>query len=163
MKKHQITRVLLNAVGLALAAVLPGLVLPVLSMRSQPTALSRNFRPDPIKLEGTAGGNISLVSLAGVDAKCRGFASSQPNHVLELSANFPMLDILAYAGNVNDDLTMLVKGTGGLVICADDEHQRRNTHVFRRLHQGSYQVWVGSREQNKPIKYSLTLSESAQK
>jgi hypothetical protein len=158
MKKFLITKALVGLCGAVLATVLP-----VLSVRSQPIPLSRNFRPDPIKLEGTAGGNISLASLAGVDAKCRGFANSQPNHALELGANFPTLDILAYAGNVNDDLTMLIKGAGGLVICADDEHQRRNPQVFRRLPQGSYQIWIGSSEQNKSIKYSLSLSESAQK
>jgi hypothetical protein len=158
MKKFPITRVLINLVGLALVAVLPAI-----SVRSEPMPLSRNFRPDPIKLEGTAGGNVSLTALAGVDAKCRGFANTQPNHVLELGANFPALDILAYTGNVNDDLTMLIKGAGGLVICADDEHQRRNPQVFRRLPQGSYQIWIGSSEQNKSIKYSLSLSETAQK
>lgn len=155
MKKSQVTGLVVGLFALIL-------VLPV---RSQPsnTSLSRNFRPDPIRMEGTTGGNVSLASLAGIDAKCRGFAGSQPNHVIELTANFPMLDILAYTGNVNTDLTMLVKGSNGVVVCADDEYQRRNPQLSRRLPQGTYQIWVGNSEQNKSAPYSLTLSESPQK
>jgi hypothetical protein len=161
MKKSQIIGLLTGLCSLGSTALLM-FDLPV---RSQPsnTTLSRNFRPDPIKMEGTAGGNVSLATLAGVDAKCRGFASSQPNHVIELSSNFPMLDILAYTGNVNNDLTMLVKGSNGLVVCADDEHQRRNPQLSRRFTQGTYQIWVGYSEQNKQVNYSLTFSESPQK
>ncbi len=161
MKMSQIIGLL---AGLSTLGLLGSLMLD-LSVRSQPnsTTLSRNFRPDPIKMEGTAGGNVSLATLAGVDAKCRGFAGTQPNYVVELSSNFPMLDVLAYTSNVNNDLTMLVKGSNGLVICADDEHQRRNPQLSRRLPQGIYQIWVGSSEQNKQINYSLTFSESPQK
>jgi len=155
MKKFQISGLVVGLFTLALA-------LPV---GSQPinTSLARNFRPDPVRMEGTAGGNVSFTSLAGIDVKCRGFAGSQPNHVIELTANFPMLDILAYTGNVNTDLTMLVKGSNGLVICADDENQRRNPQLSRRLPQGTYQIWVGNSEQNKSAPYSLTFSESPQK
>jgi hypothetical protein len=156
MRKSQII-----GLGIGVAAAL-SMVLPV---RSQPNsiALARNFRPDPIKTEGTAGGSVSIAKLAGIDGKCRGFASSQPNHVIDLSSNFPMLDILVYSGNINDDLTMLVKGSNGLVICADDENQRRNPQLSRRLPQGTYQVWVGVSDKDKPVRYSLSLSESPQK
>lgn len=157
MKKFQI-------VGMLAGLFTLGSLMSVLPLRSQPnnTILSRNFRPDPIKLEGVAGGNVSLISLSGVDAKCRGFAGTQPNHVIELSANFPMLDILAYTNNINSDLTMLIKGSS-IAICADDEHQRRNPQVSRRLPQGTYQIWIGSSEQSKQINYSLTFSEALQK
>jgi hypothetical protein len=140
--------------------------LPVaLPVNAQPNsiAISRNFRPDPIRVEGNAGGGVSLSKLAGIDGKCRGFGSSQPNHVIDLSSNFPMLDILAYTGNINDDLTMLIKGSNGLVVCADDENQRRNPQLSRRLPQGTYQVWVGVGDKDKSVRYSLSLSESPQK
>jgi hypothetical protein len=156
MRKSQII-----GLGIGLAAAL-SMVLPV---RSQPNsiALARNFRPDPIKVEGMAGGSVSIAQMAGIDAKCRGFAGSQPNHVIDLSSNFPMLDILAYTGNINDDLTMLVKGSNGLVICADDENQRRSPQLSRRLPQGTYQVWVGVSDKDKSVRYSLSVSESPQK
>jgi hypothetical protein len=133
-------------------------------MRSQPnnTTLARNFRPDPITMQSTAGGNVSLGALGG-DSKCRGFASAQPNHVIELTSNFPLLDILAYTNNVNTDLTMLVKSSDGMAICADDENQRRNPQLSQRLKKGTYQIWVGYSEQNKSVRYSLSLSESPQK
>ncbi|AFY74672.1 hypothetical protein Syn7502_02721 [Synechococcus sp. PCC 7502] len=155
MKTSQFTGLVVTLIGFGLAW----------NVRSQPNnmTLSRNFRPDPIVIEGSAGGNVSLVKLAGVDAKCRGFASSQPNHVIELSSNFPMLDILAYTNNINDDLTMLIKDNNGLVICADDEYQKRYPQFTRRLRQGTYQIWVGNNEQDKLIRYKLSVSESPQK
>jgi hypothetical protein len=168
MKDFQIFRFQISGLMIklfVLGCILPTALIYVLPGRSQPNniSLSRNFRPDPIKAEGTAGGNISLVSLAGVEAKCRGFAGSQPNHVIELTTNFPMLDILAYAANVNTDLTMLIKGSNGAIICADDEHQRRNPQLSKRLPQGTYEIWVGLAEQNKSSSYSLSISESSQK
>lgn len=131
-----------------------------LPLSAQPLTLNRNFRPDPIRLEGRTGGSVNLSSLA---AGCRGFASSQANHVLVLRENFPVLDLLAYSTNVNTDLTMLVKGDNGLVLCADDENQRRNPQVSRRLTQGTYQIWVGSNELGRVSQYSLSVSESPQR
>jgi hypothetical protein len=137
-------------------------IAPVLS-QSDSLSIGRNFRPDPIKLEGVAGGSVSVASLAGIEAKCRGFSGSQPNHVINLNSNFPSLDILAYTGNVTDDLTMLIKGSNGLVLCADDEYRGRYPQLTRRLPQGSYQIWIGVSEANKSIKYTMSLSEIQQK
>jgi hypothetical protein len=125
-------------------------------------ALARNFRPDPIKLQGRAGGSVNMTNLAG-QANCRGFASEQPNHTLKLTANFPLVDLLVYTGNVNDDTTMLIKGSNGSVMCADDEYQGRNPQLSRRLPEGTYQIWVGSRNENQSINYTLSLSEIKQK
>jgi len=147
-------------VGLLTAGLVA--IAPTLS-QSDILSISRNFRPDPIKLQGTTGGSVSIASLAGIEAKCRGFASNQPNHVINLANNFPSLDILAYTNNIADDITMLIKGSNGVVVCADDEYRGRYPQLTRRLPQGSYEIWVGSSEANKSIPYTLSLSEIPQK
>jgi hypothetical protein len=125
-------------------------------------ALARHFRPDPVKLQGRTSGSLSMTSLSG-QANCRGFASEQPNHTINLTASFPLVDFLVYTKNVNDDTTMMIKGPNGLVMCADDEYRGRNPQLSRRLPEGSYQIWVGSRSANQAINYTLSVSEIKQK
>ena len=149
-------------VGAGVLAVLLALLVPV-NAQSASISLKRNFRPDPIKLEGNTGGNVDLRSIAGVEANCRGFARRQPNYVIQLNESFPLLDLLVYTGKINDDPTLLIKGSNGIVACADDEYQGRNPQMSRRLPEGTYEVWVGSGDANKPFRYTLSLSEIRQK
>jgi hypothetical protein len=142
------------------AGAIATLVTPVLA---QTQALARNFRPDPIELSGTAGGNKSIPSLAGMQGRCRGFANQQPNHVVQLTEDFPLIDLLVHTRDINSDLTLLVKGDNGLVICADDEYRGRNPQITRRLNQGNYQIWVGNGNANQSISYTLSISEIVQK
>jgi hypothetical protein len=80
-----------------------------------------------------------------------------------LTETFPVIDILVYSRNINDDPTMLIKGSNGIVICADDESNGRNPQVNRRLPKGDYQVWVGSKTINQSFAYTLSVSEIRQK
>jgi hypothetical protein len=125
--------------------------------------LQRNFRPDPIRLSGTAGGTVSLAAMAGVDANCRGFANTTPNHTLTLAETFPTLDLLVLTDNINHDPTLLLKGDNGIVICADNESRGRLPQIAQRLPRGSYQMWVGTKEPGQTITYQLSLSEIRQR
>ncbi len=132
------------------------------------TSLNRNFRDDPRKLTGRTGGSISLASIAKIGDNCRGYANTEPNHTVTLTAPFPMLDFLvASTTNINDDPTMLIKGPRGLTICADNESKGRLPQVSLslpngRLPEGDYQVWVGSKNSNQSFAYTLYLSETRQ-
>ena len=130
---------------------------------AQSLALGRNFRPDPATLAGNGGGNVSIASIAGISDNCRGFANAAPNHTITLTETFPLLDLLAYSSNINDDPTMLIKGPNGIIICADDESGGRNPQANRRMPKGDYQVWVGSKNINQSFRYTLSLSEIRQK
>jgi hypothetical protein len=147
-------------IGMVAAACLA--TVPMSLAQNASVSLSRNFRPDPIKLSGSTGGNVSLASLAGIEANCRGFAQSQPSHVITLNESFPMLDLLAYTTSINNDPTMLIKGPNGIVVCANDE-SGINPQVSRRMPQGTYQVWIGSKEANQSFSYTLSLSEIRQR
>ncbi|MCS6959682.1 MAG: hypothetical protein RMK91_06485 [Pseudanabaenaceae cyanobacterium SKYGB_i_bin29] len=141
--------------GLVLLYALPGM--------GQTLLLSRNFRPDPLQMSGRAGGDVSLAVLAGSASGCRGFAQSEPNHLLTVTESFPLLDMVALTRDVNQDLTMLVKGPGGMVWCGDDEYRGRSPRVSARLAKGIYQVWVGTGEQGRSVDYTLSISETPHK
>ncbi|NUN66428.1 hypothetical protein HCU40_17115 [Pseudanabaena biceps] len=126
-------------------------------------SLGRNFRPDPATLSGSTGGSVSLASIAGISDNCRGFANAVPNHTITLTETFPMMDFLVYSSNINDDPTMLIKGSNGIVICADDGANRLSPQASSRLPKGTYEVWVGSKGANQSFRYTLSLSEIRQK
>ncbi|MDX2256755.1 MAG: hypothetical protein NW214_14675 [Pseudanabaenaceae cyanobacterium bins.39] len=132
-------------------------------LMAQTVSLGRGFRPDPVTLAGMTGGSVSIASIAGINDNCRGFANSSPNHTLTLTDNFPVMDLLVYTSNINDDATLLLKGDNGIVVCADNNAGGLNPQINRRLPRGDYQVWVGSKNANNSFSYTLSISEVRQK
>jgi hypothetical protein len=149
--------------GWGTLATIAALAIASPSFAQSAISLDRNFRPDPKPLTGNGGGNVSIASIAGIADNCRGFANSEPNHTITLTETFPVMDLLVYTDNINDDPTMLVKGPNGIVICADDESGGRNPQASRRMPKGTYQVWVASKNINQSFSYTLSLSEIRQK
>lgn len=149
----------LAGITVALAIAAPSFAQSTISLDS----LGRNFRPDPFVVEGNGGGNVSLASIAGIAGNCRGFARDKPNHTIVLAETFPVMDLLVYTKNINDDPTMLIKGSNGIVICADDESGGRYPQAYERLPKGTYQVWIGSKTINQSFPYTLSVSEIRQK
>lgn len=146
-----------------LASITMAFAIAAPSFAQSAVSLGRSFRPDPATLSGNAGGNVSIARIAGIADDCRGFANAKPNHTITLTETFPVMDLLVYSSNINDDPTMLIKGPNGIVICADDESGGRNPQATRRLPKGEYQVWVGSKTINQSFRYTLSLSEIRQK
>ncbi len=152
----------------ALANIVLLLAIASSSSAQSATSLNRYFRPDPEPLNGKGGGQTSLASIAKIGDNCRGYANTEPNHTVTLTAPFPMLDFLvASTTDINDDPTMLIKGPRGLTICADNESKGRLPQVSLslpngRLPEGDYQVWVGSKNSNQSFAYTLYLSETSQ-
>ena len=153
----------MSKLGWGTLAVAVACAIAAPSFAQSAITLGRNFRHDPAVLNGKGGGNVSLASIAGVSDNCRGFANAAPNHTITLTNTFPVMDLLVYSSNINDDPTMLIKGPNGLVICADDESHGINPQVNLRLFKGDYQVWVGSKTINQSFDYKLSLSEIPQK
>jgi len=143
-----------------LAAFMPGLAIA----QGSEVTLSPGFKSDPIKFQATTSGKVSMAQLSGgVSGKCRGFAQEKPNYVLNLPENL-MLDILAFSPDLNGDTTLLIKSSNGSITCADDEYQGRHPQITRRrFGRGTYQVWVGSGDGQKPVNFTLSLSEFLQK
>jgi len=154
---------LLNLGWGAFASIALTFAISAPSFAQSALSLGRNFRPDPATASGNGGGSVSIARIAGIADNCRGFANAEPNHTITLTETFPVMDLLVYSNNINDDPTMLVKGPNGIVICADDESSGRNPQINRRLPKGTYQVWVGSKAINQSFPYILSLSEIRQK
>ncbi len=126
-------------------------------------ALGPNFRNDPMRLRGTAGGSEPVARLAGNAGRCRGFAQAQPNHTLVLAEPI-FLDVLAYGDDPQADVTLLVRGSDGTVWCADREYRGRSPQLARRrFAPGTYQIWVAAGDPNRPVAYTLSLSEFPQR
>jgi len=144
-----------------LSALLVGLgAIPV---AAETLTLGPNFRNDPMRLRGTAGGNEPVARLAGNAGRCRGFAQAQPTHTLVLPEPI-FLDVLAYGDDPQADVTLLVRGADGAVWCADREYRGRSPQLTRRrFAPGTYQIWVATGEANRPTAYTLSLSEFPQR
>lgn len=140
-----------------------GLMAITLPLSAETLYLSRNFRPDPLRFAGSSAGSVSLAELAGGAKGCRGFSSSQPTYTLNLSDNFPLLDVLVFSKDRDREATMLLMGDNGIVVCANHENRGRYPQISMRLPRGSYRLWIGSREPDKPVPYILSLSEIKQR
>jgi hypothetical protein len=121
--------------------------------------ISPKFTPDPMVLEGVAGGNQPAKDIAGAaetpTGACLGFVDGQPNHSLELKAFFNYLSIVA-DGSV--DTTIVIKGPGGT--WCNDDYQGKNAGVSGQWLPGSYNIWVGDYNKDKASTYKLKISET---
>jgi hypothetical protein len=116
-------------------------------------ALAPGFRPDPTLMQGMAGGPVNAEAL---NAECRGYIASAPNHVLEVTAPFAVLRIAAKS---DTDITLVVQKSDGTFACEDDS-EGLNPAVTTALPAGSHRVWVGTYTSGSGAPYSLGISES---
>lgn len=121
--------------------------------RYAPAQIVPGFQPDPLALEGQAGGQMDVHTTA---AQCRGWiASDRPDHQITLGQPFSYLRLEAVAA---DDTTLVVQGPTGTV-CDDDSAGNRNPRIEGAMPAGTYNVWVGSYNQGRFSRYQLQLTE----
>ena len=88
-------------------------------------------------LRGTIYGTVQA---AGVSPSCRGYLTPSPQ--LRLVTRTPRrVSITATSGT---DLTMLARGPGGDVMCADDSNGSINPTIEADIAAGETTVWIGS-------------------
>jgi hypothetical protein len=136
-----------------------GIALSAQAQTYAPATIKPKFAPDPMVLEGVAGGVQSASSVAGTaetpTGACLGFVDREPNHKLELKAFFNYLSIVA---DGQADTTIIVKGPGGT--WCNDDYQGKNAGVSGQWLPGSYEVWVGDYKKDKNTQYRLKISET---
>jgi hypothetical protein len=98
-------------------------------------ALNPGFAPDPMLLNGAAGGPTDAMTLS---PSCRGSIATTPNHTFTVSA--PM-NFARFTAESPTDLTLVVRGPNG-ILCNDDTHGF-NPEVAGPLAAGTYEVFVG--------------------
>lgn len=103
-------------------------------------------------LQGIAGGPVSL---SAVNGSCRGYAQSNPSHVLMVPPGAAMVRIGATSGV---DTTLMVQMPDGRVMCDDDGGDGVNPLLEVPAVPGELRVWVGSYSASNTGPYQLDAS-----
>lgn len=130
---------------------------PVISIFENVT-LSPNFSPDPTTVRGISGGPLSASNVAGrtetATGPCTGFVDEQPDHTIQLTEFFDYLSIQVESP---EDTTLVVRGPGGS--WCNDDYQNSNPGIAGQWLSGSYEVWVGSYNQDSYHPYVIRITD----
>ena len=120
--------------------------------------LDHQFDPNPLVLDGIAGGKLKATEIAHTSETatgyCDGYVNRQPNYILVLRDFFDFLKIEVES---NNDATILVQGPGG-VWCNDDS-ETTNPVIEGQWQQGRYKIWIGTYEENSTNNYQVIITE----
>ena len=122
------------------------------------TTLKPQFTPNPLILQGMSGGNLKAIEVVKTEETatgyCDGYVNSKPNHILVLQNFFEFLKLEVESSK---DTTILVQGPGG-VWCNDDSYST-NPAIEGEWQKGSYQIWIGSYQENSTNNYQIKITE----
>ena len=121
-------------------------------------AIAPKFTPKEIELRGISGGGVETQKKSGrkvtETGDCIGFVDAEPDHKITLTKPFRSLKMQVKSSG---DTILLVRGPGGSW-CSDDVSDR-NPEIGGDWLEGTYEVWVGSYEENTSFPYLLQLTE----
>ncbi|MBD2177677.1 hypothetical protein H6F42_12205 [Pseudanabaena sp. FACHB-1998] len=121
--------------------------------------LAPNFSPKAIELRGISGGIVETQKKSGRKSTetgdCIGFIDTEPDHKITLTQAFRYLKLQVKSSG---DTILLVRGPGGSW-CSDDVSDR-NPEISGDWLAGTYEVWIGSYEQNASFPYIIQISEN---
>lgn len=111
-----------------------------------------------IELRGISGGVVETQKISGREVTetgaCIGFIDSVPDHKITLTKAFRYLKLQVKSSG---DTILLVRGPGGSW-CSDDVSDR-NPEISGDWLAGTYEVWIGSYEENSSFPYLLDVKE----
>lgn len=123
--------------------------------------LSPAFTPDPSTVRGISGGSTSASEVAGraetVTGPCNGFVDQQPDHTIVLTEFF---NYLSFQIQSSDDTTLVIRGPGGT--WCNDDYSGKNPGIAGQWLSGTYEVWIGSYDQNAYYPYVIRITEQKQ-
>lgn len=117
-------------------------------------ALAAGFGPDPVAVQGQAGGPVSGAEM-GFPAGCPGNFQGSAQHTIVLQTDMPYLRIEAPSSG---DATLAIVTPDGEVWCDDDSAGSLVPRLHGMFPAGVYQVYVGN-YQRGTVAYSLTLTQ----
>jgi hypothetical protein len=122
-------------------------------------AIAPSSVPKAIELRGISGGGVETQKTSGrkltETGECIGFIDAAPDHKITLTKAFGYLKMQVKSSG---DTILLVRGPGGSW-CSDDVSDR-NPEISGDWLAGTYEVWVGSYEENTSFPYLLELTEN---
>jgi hypothetical protein len=121
-------------------------------------AISPSFGSKEIELRGISGGTVETQKTSGRKSTetgaCIGFIDKVADHKITLTKPFRYLKLQVKSSG---DTIMLVRGPGGSW-CSDDVSDR-NPVISGDWLAGTYEVWIGSYEENNSFPYLLQITE----
>lgn len=120
--------------------------------------IAPNFTPKAIELRGISGGGVETQKTSGrkitETGECIGFIDAEPDHKITLTKPFRYLKMQVKSSG---DTILLLRGPGGS--WCNDDVSNRNPEISGDWLEGTYEVWVGSYEQNASFPYLLEVTE----
>jgi hypothetical protein len=121
--------------------------------------LSPNFSPDPTTIRGISGGPLAASDVTGrtetATGPCSGFIDEQPDHTMVLTQFFNYLSLQVQSP---EDTTLVIRGPGGS--WCNDDYESRNPGIAGQWLSGTYEIWVGSYEQDSYSPYVIRITEA---
>ena len=127
-----------------------------------PLILSPGFQRSSGSVSGFTGGSISLPAVTAVRDRqnqlCLGFGDPTPDHIMELRADFPRLTVELNSRGV--DTTLIIRGPDNTFRCGDNTELSQDARISDTdWQQGTYQIWVGTKEMGVRRRYRLSVRE----
>lgn len=120
------------------------------------TSLSPGFTPDPFRVSIVSGGALTVSSL-GLASGCVGYATSDPDYILDLTGN---TSFLAIYNEGDGDTGLVVNDPNGAWHCDDDSHSGTDPRIsLYNAPAGQYDVWVTSYSSGDNISGTLHVTE----
>jgi hypothetical protein len=119
--------------------------------------IASSAAPQAIELRGISGGTVETQKKSGrkvtETGECIGFIDNEPDHRITLTKPLRFLQMRVKSSG---DTILLVRGPGGSW-CSDDVSDR-NPEISGDWLEGTYEVWIGSYEENASFPYLLQVS-----
>jgi hypothetical protein len=146
-----------------IGAIVSLLLITQTSTQAQPAnrslTIGPHFSPNPLEVKGTANGSARLKEIVNQSdtptGQCTGFASTQPNLTLVLTAFFDSLSLLV---DSSEDTALAIKGPGGT--WCNDDFQGKNPGVSGEWLPGTYKIWVSSYAKDRRPAYTIRITEA---
>ena len=120
------------------------------------SSLAPGFTPDPFTTTITSGGGINVADM-NLGSGCVGFATSEPDYILNVTG--PM-DFLAIYNEGKGDTGLIINDASGDWHCDDDSHTGTNPMVsIYNAQPGQYDIWVSSYSASDQISGTLYFTE----
>jgi hypothetical protein len=131
---------------------------PLLSIFENVT-LSPDFAPNPTTVRGISGGPLAASNIAErsdtATGPCAGFVDEQPDHTMQLTDFFDYLQLQVQSPQ---DTTLVVRGPGGS--WCNDDYEGKNPGIAGQWLSGTYEIWIGSYEENSYHPYIIRITET---
>lgn len=117
--------------------------------------LAAGFTPDPTMINITSGGNLN-VSTMRLGAGCTGFATAQPDAILNWSGSSSFLRMYFQGSG---DTALVINDASGNWHCNDDTAGLNPQVDIRNPPAGQYDIWVTSYRGGENIRGQLHITE----